>query len=96
VRTLVTALVAGIGLVAGAAAADDFYVGGRVTREIEVNRPRSIFQCDTPLGKDWYGSTERCLAELCVGGNYTNRYISDAERLRRNPCYGRDPYELQR
>jgi hypothetical protein len=84
------------GLLATGAAADDFYVG-RGTKQIEVNRPRSIFQCDTPLGKDWYGSTERCLAELCVGGNYTNRYISDdSERLRRNPCYGRDPYELQR
>ena len=64
---------------------------------VEVNRPRSIFDCDTPRGEAWYGSADRCLRELCAGGNYTNRYIDDADdHLRKNPCYGRDPYELQR
>ena len=65
--------------------------------EVEVNRPRSVFDCDTPRGEAWYGSADRCLCELCAGGNVTNRYIDGTDdRLRKNPCYGRDPYELQR
>jgi hypothetical protein len=65
--------------------------------QVEVNRPRTIFDCDTPRGEAWYGSTKRCLAELCAGGNFTNRYIDGTDdRLRKNPCYGLDPYELQR
>ncbi len=64
---------------------------------VEVNRPRSIFECDTPIGVDWYGSTDRCLMELCAGQNVTNAHIIDERgRLRRNPCHGRDPFELSR
>jgi hypothetical protein len=64
---------------------------------IEVNRPRSIFECDTPVGEQWYGSEDRCLRELCAGRNVTNAQIlDDAGHLRRNPCYGRDPFELQK
>jgi hypothetical protein len=72
-------------------------LAGPVPGQIEVNRPRSVFECDTPVGASWYGSAERCLAELCAGGNVTNAHVIDGRgRLRRNPCYGRDPYELSR
>jgi hypothetical protein len=65
--------------------------------QVDVNRPRTIYDCDTPLGERWYGSTDRCLSELCEGQNVTNAQIVDASgRLRRNPCYGRDPFELSR
>lgn len=64
---------------------------------LEVNRPRSIFECDTPVGEQWFGSTDRCLRELCQGQNVTNAQIVDVGgRLRRNPCHGRDPFELQK
>ena len=64
--------------------------------QIEVNRPRSIFECDTPVGVQWYGSADRCLKELCAGENVISIHIIDpAGRLRRNPCYGRSPFELQ-
>ena len=67
------------------------------TRNAAVRPPRSIFDCDTPRGEDWYGSADRCLQELCAGGNFTNQYIDGpGHQLRKNPCYGRDPYELQR
>ncbi|MEO6027520.1 MAG: hypothetical protein ABIR79_11695 [Candidatus Binatia bacterium] len=65
--------------------------------QVEINRPRSIFECDTPIGEKWYGSADRCLRELCAGENVTNAQLVDASgRLRRNPCYGRDPFELQK
>ena len=65
--------------------------------QVDVNRPRTIFDCDTPLGERWYGSTDRCLRELCVGQNVTNaQLVDDSGHLRRNPCYGRDPFELGR
>jgi hypothetical protein len=60
--------------------------------QVDVNRPRSQFECDTPVGEKWYGSTERCLQELCGGKNVYNEWIFDADkRRRRNPCYGRNP-----
>jgi hypothetical protein len=63
--------------------------------QVDVNRPRSEFECDTPVGEKWYGSTERCLAELCGGKNVTNEWIFDAQnRRRRNPCYGQSPTEF--
>ena len=59
---------------------------------VDVNRPRSEFECDTPVGEKWYGSTERCLEELCGGKNVYNEWIFDSDkRRRRNPCYGRNP-----
>jgi hypothetical protein len=65
--------------------------------QIEVNRPRSIFECDTPIGVSWYGTADRCLKELCAGENVISTHVIDREgRLRRNPCYGRSPFELQR
>lgn len=60
--------------------------------QVDVNRPRSQFECDTPVGEKWYGSTERCLEELCGGKNVYNEWIFDSDkRRRRNPCYGRNP-----
>ncbi len=74
-------------LVAGAAFADDVHAGGQV----DVNRPHSPFDCTTPIGVSWYGSTKRCLAELCAGHNVYNEYIFEGERRRKNPCYGQSP-----
>jgi hypothetical protein len=66
-------------------------------RNAAVRPPRTIFDCDTPRGEDWYGSADRCLAEMCAGGNFTNQYVDGpGNKPRKNPCYGRDPYELQR
>lgn len=61
--------------------------------QVEVNRPRSPFDCDTPRGVDWYGTTDRCLDELCGNFNVTNEwlFVDDHKRRRRNPCYGRNP-----
>jgi hypothetical protein len=73
------------------------HTAARSDVHVAVNPPRTPFDCDTPRGADWFGSTEHCLQELCAGGNYTNEYVTGFDnRLRRNPCYGRDPYELQR
>lgn len=63
--------------------------------QVDVNRPRTPFDCDLPIGEAWYGSQERCLAELCAGENVYNQYIFDAsERRRKNPCYGQNPTEF--
>jgi len=63
----------------------------------DSTRPRSAFECDLPGGREWFGSSERCLRELCAGENVTNAHTQDREgRIRRNPCFGRDPYELGR
>jgi hypothetical protein len=60
--------------------------------EVDVNRPRSPFDCELPIGVKWYGSQERCLAYLCEGYNVYNEYIFDAHnRRRKNPCYGQSP-----
>ena len=70
---------------------------GNGTVRVDSNRPRTAFECDLPGGADWFGSTDRCLQELCAGENVTNEHVRDREgRIRRNPCYGRDPFELQR
>ena len=64
--------------------------------QIEINRPRTPFDCDTPIGERWYGSEDRCLAELCGGQNVTNEYIFESDgRARRNPCYGRNPTSFE-
>lgn len=63
--------------------------------QVDVNRPGSPFECDTPIGEKWYGSTERCLDELCGGHNVYNEWVFDEfKRRRRNPCYGRNPTEF--
>jgi hypothetical protein len=63
--------------------------------EVDVNRPRTPFDCELPIGKKWYGSGERCLAELCGGGNVYNEYVFDGEgRRRKNPCYGQSPTDF--
>jgi hypothetical protein len=50
-------------------------------------RPASPFDCDTARGGEWFGSTTRCLEELCRGGNVTNASVIGGDgRLRRNPC----------
>jgi hypothetical protein len=62
---------------------------------VDVNRPRSPFDCALPMGDSWYGSRERCLAYLCGGENVYNEYIFDADnRRRKNPCYGQSPTEF--
>ena len=86
-----------VSLLLGAAAARAQDPRLRPNGVLDVNRPRSAFECDTPIGQDWFGSTERCLAELCAGENVTNAHVVDVRgNLRRNPCAGRDPFELSR
>jgi hypothetical protein len=63
--------------------------------QLEINRPQSPFDCDTPRGESWYGSTDRCLEELCAGENVYNEYIFQGSRARKNPCYGRSPTEFK-
>ncbi|GIW40869.1 MAG: hypothetical protein KatS3mg076_1446 [Candidatus Binatia bacterium] len=59
---------------------------------VDVNRPRTPFDCDLPLGVRWFGSAERCLRELCAGENVFNEYVFDASgRRRKNPCFGQSP-----
>jgi len=63
---------------------------------VDVNRPQTPEQCDLPIGISWFGSSERCLAELCGGRNVYNEYIFDgANRRRRNPCYGQSPTDFE-
>ena len=60
-----------------------------------INRPQSPFDCELPIGQQWYGSRERCLAYLCGGENVYNEYGFDADgRRRKNPCYGQSPTEF--
>jgi hypothetical protein len=63
--------------------------------QLEINRPQTPFDCDTPRGESWYGSTDRCLEELCAGENVYNEYIFQGSRARKNPCYGRSPTEFK-
>lgn len=64
----------------------------RAQKQIDVNRPRTPFDCDLPIASEWYGSRARCLADLCGRQNVYNEYVFDADnRRRRNPCYGQDP-----
>ncbi len=63
---------------------------------VEVNRPRSPFECSLPNAMRWYGSEDRCLEFLCAGQNVYNEYVFDQDnRRRRNPCYGRSPTEFR-
>lgn len=67
----------------------------RGTTVIDLNRPLSEFECDTPIAMNWYGSRPRCLQDLCAGRNVYNEYIFDeAHRRRRNPCYGQNPTQV--
>ncbi|MCX8072798.1 MAG: hypothetical protein N3C12_10155 [Candidatus Binatia bacterium] len=64
--------------------------------QVDVNRPRSPLDCSLPIGRQWYGSRERCLAYLCAGQNVYNEYVFDAHnRRRKNPCFGQSPTELR-
>ncbi|GIW43499.1 MAG: hypothetical protein KatS3mg077_0781 [Candidatus Binatia bacterium] len=64
--------------------------------QVDVNRPRSPFDCLLPVGRQWYGSEQRCLAYLCEGFNVYNEYVFDSHnRRRKNPCYGQSPTELR-
>jgi hypothetical protein len=50
-------------------------------------QPGSPFDCDTARASAWFGSTARCLAELCRGRNVTNAVVVGGDgRLRENPC----------
>jgi hypothetical protein len=50
-------------------------------------QPGSPFDCDTAQASQWFGSTARCLAELCRGRNVTNAAVIGGDgRLRTNPC----------
>jgi len=61
--------------------------------QIDLNRPRSPYECDLPHAIRWYGSQQRCLQEMCIGRNTTNQWSFEGggRRRRRNPCYGVDP-----
>ncbi len=62
---------------------------------VDVNRPRTPFDCELPIGENWYGSRARCLAYMCSGENVYNEYVFDADgRRRKNPCYGQSPTEF--
>lgn len=62
---------------------------------VDVNRPQTPFDCELPIGTNWYGSRARCLAYLCGGENVYNEYVFDADgRRRKNPCYGQSPTEF--
>ena len=53
--------------------------------------PVSPFDCDTARAATWFGSTRRCLDELCRGQNVTNAAVVGGDgRLRTNPCAQRD------
>lgn len=57
---------------------------------METLQPGTPFDCDTPRGSAWFGSTARCLAELCRGRNVTNAAVVGGDgRLRANPCVRR-------
>jgi len=60
----------------------------RVSRiSAETIQPESPFDCDTARAAAWFGSTARCLAELCRGRNVTNAAVIGGDgRLRSNPC----------
>ncbi len=65
------------------------------SRDVDINRPRTPFDCELPIGENWYGSRARCLAYLCGGENVYNEYLFDADgRRRKNPCYGQSPTEF--
>ncbi len=50
-------------------------------------QPGNPFDCDTAQASAWFGSTTRCLAELCRGRNVTNAAVVGGDgRLRVNPC----------
>jgi len=53
----------------------------------EMIQPGSPFECDTARASTWFGSTRRCLEELCRGQNATNASVIGGDgRLRTNPC----------
>ena len=84
---LVGALVAVLLLLS--APADAKRTGARRVSRIaaETLRPESPFDCDTAQAAAWFGSTSRCLAELCRGRNVTNAAVVGGDgRLRSNPC----------
>ena len=60
----------------------------RITRiAAEAIQPGSPFECDTARARTWFGSTARCLEELCHGQNVTNAAVIGGDgRLRTNPC----------
>ncbi len=54
---------------------------------LDALAPGSPFDCDTTRASTYFGSTARCLAELCRGWNVTNATIVGGDgRLRANPC----------
>jgi len=54
---------------------------------LDALAPGSPFDCDTARASTYFGSTARCLAELCRGRNATNATIVGGDgRLRENPC----------
>jgi hypothetical protein len=54
---------------------------------LDAVQPGSPFDCDTAQASRWFGSTVRCLAELCRGRNVTNAAVVGGDgRLRANPC----------
>jgi len=61
-----------------------------------VDVVQNAFDCDTPRGSRLFGSRDTCLRELCGRGDVTNAYVRGPnDRLRANPCAGRDPFDLR-
>ena len=60
----------------------------RTTRiATDALQPGSPFECDTARASRWFGSTVRCLEELCRGQNTINASLIGGDgRLRKNPC----------
>jgi hypothetical protein len=84
---LLSALVAVLVLVS--APADAKKTSPRKAARIALDgiQPGSPFDCDTQQASQWFGSTSRCLAELCRGRNVTNAAVIGGDgRLRANPC----------
>ncbi len=65
--------------------------------QVDINRPRTPFDCDLENGLRWYGTEKRCLQELCTHENTINEWIFDdgGKRRRRNPCYRIDPFTCE-
>lgn len=84
---LLTALIALLVLVSGPADAKKTQPRRTSRMAAESIQPGSPFDCDTAYAASWFGSTARCLAELCRGRNVTNAAVVGGDgRLRVNPC----------
>jgi hypothetical protein len=83
----VTMLVAVLLLMSGPADAKKTEARRTSRIALDTLQPGSPFDCDTARASAYFGSTARCLAELCRGRNVTNTNVIGGDgRLRENPC----------